>query len=124
MIARNEDSKDISIHVMPDFYDTDSEHISLDSLYWMSRIIAAMADADFHQANPIIMQYQEKCLETGHRIISETDRKFTETGDLTLLLQAKQTLADMMKTETEKLLERILHIRSLNMKNDFAGSDA
>lgn len=30
----------------------------------------------------------------------------------------------MMKTETEKLLERILHIRSLNMKNDFAGSDA
>lgn len=70
MIARNEDSKDISIHVMPDFYDTDSEHISLDSLYWMSRIIAAMADADFHQANPLIMQYQEKCLETGHRIIS------------------------------------------------------
>lgn len=113
-----------NVDVIPDFHETDSEHITLDSLYWMSRIIAAMADADFHQANPIIMQYQKKCLETGHRIISETDRKFTETGGLTLLLQANQTLADMMKTETEKLLERILHIRSLNTKNDFAGSDA
>ena len=108
---------------IPEYYGTCEEKVSTDSLYWTSRLIAAMADADYSQSIPHIERYQDKIPSYGHKIINETDKEFKNTNDLSLLTIANLKIEDFVKEQTYDLLHTILDIRSNNMLNRFSRSD-
>lgn len=112
-----------NVNEVPEFYRTCEEKVSTSSLYWTSRLIAAMADADYSQTIPHIERYQDKIPSYGHKIISETDKEFKNTNDLSLLTIANLKIEDFVKEQTYDLLHTILDIRSNNMLNRFSRSD-
>ncbi len=112
-----------NVNEVPEFYRTCEEKVSTSSLYWTSRLIAAMADADYSQTIPHIERYQEKIPSYGHKIINETDKEFKNTNDLSLLTIANLKIEDFVKEQTYDLLHTILDIRSNNMLNHFSRSD-
>ena len=112
-----------NVNEIPEYYGTCEEKVSTDSLYWTSRLIAAMADADYSQTIPHIERYQEKIPSYGHKIINETDKEFKNTNDLSLLTIANLKIEDFVKEKTYALLHTILDIRSNNMLNRFSRSD-
>ena len=112
-----------NVNEIPEYYGTCEEKVSTDSLYWTSRLIAAMADADYSQSIPHIERYQDKIPSYGHKIISETDKEFKNTNDLSLLTIANLKIEDFVKEKTYALLHTILDIRSNNMLNRFSRSD-
>ena len=112
-----------NVNEVPEFYRTCEEKVSTSSLYWTSRLIAAMADADYSQSIPHIERYQDKIPSYGHKIISETDKEFKNTNDLSLLTIANLKIEDFVKEQTYDLLHTILDIRSNNMLNRFSRSD-
>lgn len=112
-----------NVNEVPEFYRTCEEKVSTSSLYWTSRLIAAMADADYSQTIPHIERYQEKIPSYGHKIINETDKEFKNTNDLSLLTIANLKIEDFVKEKTYALLHTILDIRSNNMLNRFSRSD-
>lgn len=112
-----------NVNEVPEFYRTCEEKVSTSSLYWTSRLIAAMADADYSQTIPHIERYQEKIPSYGHKIINETDKEFKNTNDLSLLTIANLKIEDFVKEQTYDLLHTILDIRSNNMLNRFSRSD-
>ena len=112
-----------NVNEIPEYYGTCEEKVSTSSLYWTSRLIAAMADADYSQTIPHIERYQEKIPSYGHKIINETDKEFKNTNDLSLLTIANLKIEDFVKEQTYDLLHTILDIRSNNMLNRFSRSD-
>ncbi|MDD7280903.1 MAG: C69 family dipeptidase [Erysipelotrichaceae bacterium] len=112
-----------NVNEVPAFYSTCESHASTNSLYWTSRIIAALADPEFNETNAIIERYQEKVASIGHHIINQYDEKFMETKDLHMLVEANEEIAKQVQELTYDVLDKVLFIRSNNMKNKFSLSD-
>ena len=96
---------------------------STETYYWGSRIIAAMADANYAETAQLIERYQEAVAIRGRQIIREYDQKICETGEDSLMAEANEKLAKMAREETLRALEKVLHERSLHMKNGFHLAD-
>ena len=101
--------------------------VTTENFYWVNRIIAAMADAHFHECSNLLERYQNKMHNTGHRMIGEFDRQAAVLGaDETpaFLEKCNQELADMAQEATNELLDKVLRAASNCMKNGFGRSDA
>lgn len=110
----------------PAYLENTTERVTSESFYWANRLIAALADARFRENSAHIERYQEKVGALGHRMLNETDAAVAELEAEAapyLLKDANERMAATLKTETEKLLGRVLHTTSLAMKNAFAMSD-
>lgn len=108
----------------PDYLANTQARVSTDSFYWSNRLIAALADSQYAPCLPHIERYQEKVQSEGHRLISETDKKFAG-GLATLedLAEANQRVCDMVQKETDDVLGKVLYEVSNRMKNSFSRSD-
>ncbi|MGN1276501.1 MAG: C69 family dipeptidase [Floccifex sp.] len=112
-----------NVNEIPEFYATCTEKVSTDSLYWTSRLIAALADANFNECIPFIERYQETIPSHGYRILSRYDRAYNETKDLNQLEIANKEMETIVKEHALSLLHQVLLIRSNNMANRFSRSD-
>lgn len=88
-----------------------------ENFYWANRFIAAMADASFAACAPHVERYQQKLAAACGRIIARCDE---EGGGLE---EANAAVADECRRQTDDLLAKVLHERSLAMKNGFSRSD-
>lgn len=98
--------------------------VSTESFYWANRLIGAMADVEFSNSIAEVERYQQLVQTKGHRMLIETDGAYEEKKDLSLLAEANEKMADAAKKDTYDLLDKILKIRSNNMRNGYSRSDA
>ncbi|MBM6700536.1 C69 family dipeptidase, partial [Bifidobacterium pullorum subsp. saeculare] len=62
-----------NVERMPEYLENTTERVTSESFYWANRIIAALADARFHDNSAHIERYQEKIGGMAHRLLRETD---------------------------------------------------
>ncbi|WP_137654689.1 C69 family dipeptidase [Bifidobacterium moukalabense] len=112
--------------------------VSTGNLYWTNRLIAALADAHFHETSNAVEAFAEAARAYGHRLVERTDvalqGNVEETaGDLLQgavrepiaerLQAANDEMAEYLRTHTTKLLNDVLYTSSNLMHNSFAMSD-
>lgn len=117
----------------PDYLASTTGRVTTDSLYWSSRIIAALADAHFNDIIPEIERYQEKTLAAGHANVRETDAALADAARAGAgaeddavrqqLADANDGIAEVVRAETDGLLGRVLLAASNLMTNRFSRSD-
>ena len=119
-----------NVGTMPEYLSNTTGRVTSESFYWANRIIAALADARFHDNSAHIERYCERIGSRGHAMLIEADRAVAElcgagkAGDVSARLEAaNERMAEELKRETEKLLASVLYTTSLAMKNSFAMSD-
>lgn len=114
-----------NVTTTPAYLENTAERVTTDSFYWENRIIAALADAHFHDAIADIERYQEKVGGMGHHLLKETDSLVAAgTGDIHAALEAaNERMAEALRRETDALLSKVLFSASMGMKNSFSKDD-
>ena len=111
---------------MPEYLSSTTERVTTENFYWANRVIAALADARFHDNAAAIESYQQKIGAAGHALLHRTDRAVAQLPAAEVpaaLAAANREMAQLVKRETEGLLSRVLYTTSCGMKNGFAMSD-
>lgn len=118
-----------NIERTPDYLSNTSGRVSSENFYWASRMIGALADAQYAKNAIHIERYQNAVFTMGHREIATSDAVAVQAlsdGDFTteLLEKANDAIAAELKKRTEEALDHVLYEVSNHMKNAFARSDA
>lgn len=115
-----------NVNELPEYLGNTTARVTSESFYWANRLIAALADARFHENSAAIEGYQEKMAAAGHAMLHRTDAEVAELASEKVpehLAAANDQLADELKRATEELLGKVLYTTSCAMKNGFAMSD-
>ena len=108
---------------MPAYVSDVTLDASTENLYWGSRLIGALADANYASCVQQIERYQAMVAVLGRQLIREYDRKMTASGDFTLTAEANGKLCAMAKEQTTATLNKVLLTASEHMKNGFNRAD-
>ena len=101
--------------------------VSTDSFYWVSRMIAAMADASYAKSLIHVERYEESVLSASRALLNQYDRKISaaEEGQRAALREEANTaIAAELKKRAADTLDKVLFELSSGMKNAYARSDA
>lgn len=113
---------------VPEYLGNTSGEVSTDNFYWSSRLLSAMADASFGKSQSHIERYQEHVMAKGHEMIHYFDALLAKENDgerrRKIRQKANQKIAEMLKEETSKALDKVLFELSNQMKNAYSRSDA
>ena len=104
---------------IPEYLRDTGPGASTDSLYWCSRLIAALADPHYALCVKEIDLYQEYAMTLGRRIIADYDKRMADGGSELLRLEANETIAEAIRTETARVLDSVLRTASEQMKNGY-----
>ena len=113
----------INVSKFPSFLGETKEDVSTDYLFWVSRLIAALVDANYGKCVIFAERYQAETLNKSFKMLHNTDLEFTKTKNLSLLENTNEKIAEELKTDSLKVLKRVLNIASDNMKTRFNRSD-
>ncbi len=108
---------------MPKYISNVTSKVSTDNLYWPSRLINVLADANYGSSIMFVERYQNAVASKGHELINEYDRKMTESNKFDLIDEANEKIAKMAEEETNNTLSRVLLDASAHMKNGYNRSD-
>ncbi len=103
---------------VPSYYSNTTLDFSSDNFYWMSRLIGVLGDAHFKKNSIFIERYQNKVFNESYRILNKY--KNCDKLDIDLL---NQELSDMLKKETQDVVNKLIYSSSMEMKNGFSRSD-
>lgn len=112
-----------NVDSLPDYVSKVETSVSTDNFYWTSALIGALADHSYGACIQIIERYQTAVANYSHQYLNEFDKKFIETKDLNLLLEANNKLAEMAKKEATDCLGKVLYQAELSMKCGYSRSD-
>ncbi len=107
---------------VPAYLSNTTGNVSTENFYWSSRLIGALADAQYAKTAIHIERYQDKVQSRAYEIIYRYDSMKKFNADAADAANAE--LAAMVKEETDKALFNVLKETSDHMKNSFARSDA
>ena len=100
----------------PKYFSGTTETVSTDSMYWHSRLIAALTDAHFGNALLFDERYVNAVMNRGQQFLYEYDEKIQQGESPEILKEANKKIADMVKEESDKALAQILKNASEHMK--------
>ena len=113
-----------SVGTTPAYLSNTTAQVTTESFYWANRLIAALSDPHFGACAPHIERYQMAVGSKARAIIAVTQKELGEGEDATAQLEAaNQAIADMLRAETDKLLDHVLFESSMRMRNGFSRSD-
>lgn len=112
-----------NVHEMPKYLSGVTTDVSTENFYWNSRLLGALADANFATCAQPVERYQTAVFTQGRRIIREYDGKIAETGDVSLAEKANAELCEMAREQTRDALNKVLYDASTHMKNGFNRAD-
>lgn len=123
----------------PEYLGDTTARVTTEKHYWHNRIIAALADAHFHEVNPHIQRYQQSVTSKARAIVAATDKaveklltgasdtqaqQMENTQVQALLEEANEKIANLLQRETDDLLDKVLYEVSMHMHNAFSLDDA
>ena len=100
----------------PKYFGGTTETVSTDTMYWHSRLIAALTDAHFGNALLFDERYVNAVMNRGQQFLYEYDEKIRQGEPVEILKEANQKIAAMVKEESDKALSQILKNASEHMK--------
>ena len=92
----------------PKYLSGTTETVSTDSMYWHSRLIAALTDAHFGNALLFDERYVNAVMNRGQQFLYEYDEKIQQGEPVEILKEANFKIAAMVKEESDKALSQIL----------------
>ena len=120
--------KDACVDELPAYVSNTTGEVSTENFYWVSRMIAAMADASYKKSVFHVERYQENVLSKGHELIGHYDELLHAEGDSTKRMEIRQKaneeIAAAAKKAASDTLEKVLFELSNEMKNAYSRSDA
>ena len=105
-----------AVDSLPVYFSATKDTVSTDSMYWHSRLIAALTDAHYFKAILLDERYQNAVWNKARKLLCEYDEKFAAQNDPALLAEANKKIAEMVKAESDKALGQVLRNASENMK--------
>ncbi len=108
---------------MPDFIAKGSVSVSTENYYWMSRLVGVLADAHFGKNLQPLERYQKTVSYKSRAILNTYDAKIGESGDPKLIREANEKLVQLLKEETQKFLDKVMHTACEGMRNRFHRED-
>lgn len=112
------------MNTAPEYLANTTKDVSTDNFYWASRLIGALADASYGNSITEIDRYQLAVEAKGNAIVKKYEKLIKDAQDKDEAIQsANEEIVEMLKQETNKVLNKVLYIRSLGMKNAFNRSD-
>ena len=108
---------------MPRYLSTVTLDASTENFYWGSRLIAALADANYAAAIQHIERYQNAVATKGRQLVAEYDRKMIEAGKCDQMEKANDALCAMAREQTISTLNKVLQVASEHMKNGYNRAD-
>lgn len=112
-----------SVNSLPDYISKTSATVDTDYMYWQSRLIAVLTDANYKSSIIFSERYQDAVWNKGSRLLHEYDEKIKKGEDVKLLEEANKKIMDMVKKESDKALESLLRNASDNMKTRYHRGD-
>lgn len=112
-----------NVSKMPEYLSNVTLDTSTENFYWSSRLIGALADANYSECAQQIERYQNGVQTKGRQILLEYDEKIKKQDDLKLAEEANEKICRMAKEKTTDTLNKVLKERSLHMKNGFHLAD-
>ena len=97
-----------NVAAFPKYLSGTTDTVSTDSIYWQSRLIAALTDAQFGSSLILDERYQNAVMNRGQQLIYEYDEKIRQGAPAAILEEANGRIADMVKEESDKALGQIL----------------
>ena len=116
-----------NVDTTPAYLACTTREVSTDSFYWVSRMIAAMADASYNKSLFHVERYEEAVLSAAHALVNQYDAKLAaapEADRAALREEANNALAAMLKEKASDTLDKVLFELSSQMKNAYSRSDA
>ncbi len=113
----------VNVSKIPKYLSDVTLDTSTENFYWSSRLISALADANYASCIQHIERYQNSVITKGRQIVREYDEKMTKSEDFTLAEKANATLCDMAKEKSTQTLNLILLEASRHMKNGYNRAD-
>ena len=92
----------------PKYLSGTTETVSTNSMYWHSRLIAALTDAHFRDALLLDERYVNAVMNRGQQFLYEYDEKIRQGEPAAILEEANRKIADMVREESDKALGEIL----------------
>lgn len=108
---------------LPKYVSGTTLDVDSNSFYWVSRLIGALADADYAASIQLVERYQGAVAARAHEIIRCYDQKMMESNDYSLIDEANEAIAEMAKEEATKTLNNVLLERSKHMKCNYNRAD-
>ena len=116
-----------NVETTPAYLAGTTGEVSTDSFYWVSRMIAAMADASYAKSLFHIERYEEAVLSAAHALVNQYDAKLAAAAPAAraaLREEANLALAAMIQEKASDTLDKVLFELSNQMKNAYSRSDA
>ncbi len=107
----------------PNYLGNTSLSLNLNNYYWAIRMIQALADKSYAKVIQNIERYQLDTMSEFHKIINKYDGLLNKKFNEELLVKANNELSKYLESETTKLLEKILYLSNLDMKNSYSRWD-
>ena len=108
---------------MPGYLSKVTMDVDSDTFYWASRLIGAMADANYAACIQHIERYQAAIAANGSRLVHEYDKMMMESQNYSLIAEANRKLCAMARTEATATLGKVLREGSLAMKCGYKRAD-
>ena len=116
-----------NVDTTPAYLANTTGEVSTDNFYWVSRMIAAMADASYAKSLFHIERYEEAVLSAAHALVNQYDAKLAAAAPAAraaLREEANLALAAMIQEKASDTLDKVLFELSNQMKNAYSRSDA
>lgn len=110
----------------PEYLANATDLVTTENFYWASRLIGALSDANYNLCIANIERYELHTMAEGHAFIERTDNAYTKASDSKThdyLEAANDEMAEYIKKETYKTLDKVLYTTSCQMKNGFSMND-
>ncbi len=107
----------------PDFMSKVTTDASTSNFYWISRIIAALADPSFGTCVQFIERYQHAVANNGRRLVNEADEEMISSKDFSKINAANTKICKMAERESVKALNNVLNEVSRHMKCGYSRAD-
>lgn len=116
---------------LPKYLSETSDKVSTEYMYWTSRLIAALTNADYNSAVISDDRYRRSVLNDSRKLLCEYDSKVKEllesgsdeTAMTKLLEEANDKIVAMVRTQSDKALGNILKGASEHMKTRYHRGD-
>jgi dipeptidase len=112
-----------NVNKTPNYLGNTSLTLNLNNYYWAIRMIQALADKSYAKVIQNIERYQLETMSEFHKIINKYDELLNKEFKEELLVKANNELAKRLEEETTKLLEKLLYLSNLDMKNSYSRAD-
>ena len=113
-----------NVNDFPKYISGTTDKVSTDSMYWHSRLIAALTDAHYKSGVGYSEHYQENVANKSRKILAKYDARIIAGEAESILEEANKEIIEMVKAESDKTLFDVLsnaseHMRTRYHRNDY-----